>query len=163
MPPKKKGKGPPAPTSLKVTLRRFFVGEGCPDEPVIVELNPSCSVAKAKITLDKKISESKLATRPGSLAFGLWRFRIVHPSFQDPARQVRDVASKLLYDFNWLSSIGIQEESCICIHHDKKLKRMRLDWYINVPDVPPFRRLPTPEEIAAQQAAAQKSKKKKKK
>lgn len=69
---------------------------------------------------------------------------------------VREVSAHLLYDFNRLTSIGVREKSCILLRPTKDGKKIRIEWFVDIPDAPSFRPKPTPEELAAKAAAAAK-------
>jgi len=161
----KKGKKAEGPTTLYVKVRWFHVGETAP-EPLLLELPPTCSYLKAKHTIDAFVAKSSFQTPSytttlpaGSCIFGKWTMKSLPPS----RNKVREISAHLLYDFNRLTSIGVREKSCILLRPTKDGKKIRIEWFVDIPDAPSFRPKPTPEELAAKAAAAAKDKKGKKK
>lgn len=161
-----KKKGPVGPAIFKINLRRWHVGEHNVPPLLTFELHGNWSYSKARAFVDAKVAESALEIPASSLLFGDWEVKQTYPSFKAKEREIRDMPKNLLYDFNWIANLAVAEESCILVHPpaDPTVwgSKYRVAWYTDIPDIPPFRKPPTPEELAALAAAAKKKGKKKK-
>ena len=144
------------PLALFVKIRWFHIGETAP-EPVLLKLPPTCSYLKAKHEIDALVAKSRFVTPDytttlpmGSCLFGKWVIKMLPPS-----RKVREVSAHLLYDFNRLTKIGVQEKSCILLRPLKDGK-IQIEWFVDAADTPAFRPKPTMDVAGAVAGAAAK-------
>ena len=77
-----------------------------------------------------------------------------------------EVDNRCIYDYNWLSRIGVGPKSFIHVQLLPGGKRCSVKWFLDIEDIPDQRRKVTKEEKArldAEKAAAAAASKKKKK
>eukprot|EP00041_Stephanoeca_diplocostata_P013479 m.236611 g.236611 ORF g.236611 m.236611 type:complete len:163 (+) comp19350_c0_seq14:372-860(+) len=162
MPPKKKKGGASEPTRFKIRVNTFHIGPGH-REPVTCELVSTTPINKAKLLIEKAVSQELQISR-GSLYFGQWQYYLMSNSSPDSVEhKVRRLDGGSITDIMWISRLGLQDESFISLALNEDTKRWNATWYLNISEIPSFRKKLTASERAVLDAAKRKVGKKKKK
>eukprot|EP00041_Stephanoeca_diplocostata_P013477 m.236587 g.236587 ORF g.236587 m.236587 type:complete len:134 (+) comp19350_c0_seq11:372-773(+) len=105
MPPKKKKGGASEPTRFKIRVNTFHIGPGH-REPVTCELVSTTPINKAKLLIEKAVSQELQISR-GSLYFGQWQYYLMSNSSPDSVEhKVRRLDGGSITDIMWISRLG---------------------------------------------------------